>query len=113
MTQVLRIPILIPLAVGAVVTLCTFFIHALSVAASLNLLRRERRLGRTGKNFWSDFPIVVLAMLATLVHANEKVQRTFSARRAAAAHERTSPPPMVKKGDFCTAAAAATPNLDQ
>ena len=53
------------------------------------------------------------AMLATLAHANEKVQRTFSARRASAAHERTSPPPMVKKGDFCTAAAAATPNLDQ
>jgi len=67
MTQPPRIPILLPLAVGAVVILCTFFIHALSVAASLKLLRRERRLGRTGKNFWSDFPIVVLAMLATLV----------------------------------------------
>jgi len=67
MTQVPRIPVLLPLAVGAVVILCTIFIHALSVAASLNLLRRERRLGRTGRSFWSDFPVVVLAMLATLV----------------------------------------------
>ncbi len=66
MTQSIRIPILLPLAVGAVVILCTFFIHALSVSVSLNMLRRERRLGRTGRSFWSDFPVVVLAMLATL-----------------------------------------------
>ena len=66
MTQVPRIPILLPLAVGAVVILCTFLIHALSVSVSLRLLRRERRLGRTGRSFWSDFPIVVLAMVTTL-----------------------------------------------
>jgi hypothetical protein len=66
MTQALRIPILLPLAVGAVVILCTIFIHAMSVAASLNIVRRERRLGRTGRSFWSDFPVVVVAMLATL-----------------------------------------------
>jgi len=66
MTQALRIPILLPLAVGAVVILCTIFIHAMSVAASLNIVRRERRLGRTGRSIWSDFPVVVVAMLATL-----------------------------------------------
>jgi hypothetical protein len=66
MTQVPRIPILLPLAVGAVVILCTICIHALSVAVSLKLLRRERRLGRTGRSFWGDFPVVVVAMLATL-----------------------------------------------
>jgi hypothetical protein len=66
MTQLPRIPILVPLAVGAVVILCTFFIHAMSVSVSLNLLRRERRMGRTGRSFWSDFPVVVVAMLATL-----------------------------------------------
>jgi hypothetical protein len=66
MTQVLHIPILIPLAVGAVVILCTIFIHALSVSVSLNILRHERRMGRTGRSFWRDFPVVVLAMLATL-----------------------------------------------
>ena len=66
MTQALRIPVFIPLAVGAIVILCTFFIHAMSVSVSLNLLRRERRLGRVGRSFWSDFPVVVVAMLATL-----------------------------------------------
>jgi hypothetical protein len=66
MTQALRIPILIPLAVGAVVILCTIFIHALPVSATVHFLRRARRLGRTGTSFWSDFAIVVLAMLATL-----------------------------------------------
>ncbi len=66
MTQVPRIPILLPLAVGAVVILCTIFIHAVSAITSVNFLRRERRLGRTGRSFWSDFPVVVVAMLATL-----------------------------------------------
>jgi hypothetical protein len=66
MTQIPRIPILIPLAVAAAVILCTIFIHALPVSATLEFLRRARRLGRTGKNFWSDFVIIVLAMLATL-----------------------------------------------
>jgi hypothetical protein len=55
MTQVLRIPMLIPLAVGAVVILCTIFIHALPVSATVDFLRRARRLGRAGKSFWSDF----------------------------------------------------------
>jgi hypothetical protein len=66
MTQVLRIPILIPLAVGAVVTLCTIFIHALPFSAVVDLLRRERRLGRIGRSFWRDLPIIVLATLGTL-----------------------------------------------
>jgi carbon starvation protein CstA len=64
MTQALRNSILIPLAVGAVVILCTIFIHALPVSATVDYLRRARRLGRTGKSFWSDFAIIVLAMLA-------------------------------------------------
>jgi len=66
MTLVLRIPILVPLTVGAAVILCTIFIHALPVSATVDFLRRARRLGRTGASFWSDFAIVVLAMLATL-----------------------------------------------
>ncbi len=57
---------LLPLAVGAVVILCTIFIHALPVNATLGFLRRERRLGRTGRSFWSDFPVVVLALVMTL-----------------------------------------------
>jgi hypothetical protein len=66
MTQVLRIPVLIPLALGAVVTLSTIFIHALPVSVTVGFLRRARELGRTGRSFWSDLAIVVLALLATL-----------------------------------------------
>ena len=66
MTQFPRIPILIPLAVGAVPTICTIFIHALAVMATITLVRRERRLGRIGANFWRDFPIVVVAILIML-----------------------------------------------
>jgi hypothetical protein len=51
MTQTPRIPILFPLAVGAAVILCTIFIHAVSAVMSVNLLRRERRLGRAGTSF--------------------------------------------------------------
>jgi len=66
MTQALRIPILIPLAVGALVILCTIFIHALPLSATVDFVRRERRLGRVGRSFWHDLPIIVLAILATL-----------------------------------------------
>jgi hypothetical protein len=34
--------------------------------ATINLVRRERRLGRIGANFWRDFPIVVVAILIML-----------------------------------------------
>ena len=66
MTQIPRIPILIALAVGAGAVVCTIFIHALSLSATVNFVRRERRLGRTGASYWGDFAIVVLAMLFTL-----------------------------------------------
>jgi hypothetical protein len=66
MTQILRIPILIPLAVGAGAIVCTIFIHALPLSATLNFLRHERKHGRTGASFWSDFAIVVLAMMFAL-----------------------------------------------
>jgi hypothetical protein len=66
MTQFPRIPILIPLAVGAVPTICTIFIHGLAVMATINFVRRERRLGRTGEGFLSDFAIVVVAIVFML-----------------------------------------------
>jgi Ion channel len=67
MTQIPRIPILIPLAVSAGAVVCTVFIHALALSATVDFVRRERRLGRAGASFWSDFAIVLLAMLFTLV----------------------------------------------
>jgi hypothetical protein len=66
MTQIPRIPILLPLAVSSGVTVCTVFIHALPLSATVNFVRRERRLGRAGASFWSDCAIVVLAILFML-----------------------------------------------
>ena len=66
MTQIPRIPILIPLLVGTGAIVCTVFVHALPVIATVNFVRRERRLGRAGSSFWRDTPIVVVAMLLTL-----------------------------------------------
>jgi Ion channel len=67
MTQIHRIAILIPLVVGAVAVLCTIFIHALALIATVNFVRHERRLGRAGTSFWIDVAIVGLAMSFGLV----------------------------------------------
>jgi hypothetical protein len=62
MTQIPRIPVFIPLAAGAIPVICTIFIHALAVMATVTFVRRERRLGRAGVNFWNDVGIVTLAI---------------------------------------------------
>ena len=66
MTQVHRITILVPLAVGAVVILCTIMIHALPLTATVNFVRREKKLGRVGTGFWIDIGIVARAILYAL-----------------------------------------------
>jgi hypothetical protein len=72
MTQTHRVAILIPMAVGACAVLCTIFIHALAVGATVNFVRREKRLGRTGAGLWIDLAIVVLTMsFAFLAHLIE------------------------------------------
>jgi hypothetical protein len=60
--QIPRIPVLLPLAVGAIPTISTILIHALAVMATVSFVRRERRLGRAGVNFWNDVGIVTLAI---------------------------------------------------
>jgi hypothetical protein len=62
MTPIPRIPISTPLAVSAIPILCTIFIHALAVMATVSFVRRERRLGRVGVSFWNDVGIVTLAI---------------------------------------------------
>ena len=52
-----------PLAVGIVVVLCTVMIHALALGATVNLVRREQRIGYVGKRFGIDLAIVVVAIL--------------------------------------------------
>src|SRR6201982_3164559 len=67
MTQIHRIAILIPLAVGASAVVCTIFIHALTLSATVNFVRHERRLGRAGARVWIDAGIVALAISFALV----------------------------------------------
>ena len=72
MTQIHRIAILIPLMVGACVVLCTIFIHALAVSATISFVRYEKKLGLAGANSWMDVAIVALAMsIALLAHMVE------------------------------------------
>jgi hypothetical protein len=52
-----------PLAFGIVIVLCTIMIHALALSATVNLVRREQRIGHTGKRFGIDLAIVVVAIL--------------------------------------------------
>jgi hypothetical protein len=72
MTQVHRVAILIPLAVGASAVACTIFIRALAVVATVHFVRRERRLGRVGAGFLIDLSIVALAIsIALMAHLIE------------------------------------------
>jgi hypothetical protein len=72
MTQVHQVAIAGPLAAGAAATLCTIFIHALALGATVNFFRRETRLGRAGMRYLIDFTIVVLVMsFAFVAHVIE------------------------------------------
>jgi hypothetical protein len=67
MMQTQRIAILVPLAVGGVAVICTIMIHALPLSATVNFVRREKRLGHVGTSFWFDMGIVARAILYALV----------------------------------------------
>ena len=66
MTQRHRIAMPAPLAVGPVAVICTIMIHALPLSATVDFVRRERKLGRAGANFWIDMGIVAAAILCAL-----------------------------------------------
>jgi len=65
-TQIHRIAILAPLTVGLVAVICTIMIHALPLSATVAFVRRERKLGHAGTNFWVDMGIVALAISSAL-----------------------------------------------
>jgi hypothetical protein len=67
MIQVRQVAIVAPLIVGAGAVLCTIFIHALALGATVNFYRRETRLGRAGMMYLIDVTIVVLVMSFTFV----------------------------------------------
>jgi len=72
MIQVHRIVVLVPLSVGMVVSICAVMIHVLPVRATINLIRREKRLGRIGTKSWIDMGIFLRVLLyASLAHVME------------------------------------------
>lgn len=61
-----------PLAVSVGAVVCTILIHTVVVVAAVNLVRMEKRGGRTGKSLWFDIAIVVRAIaLALMAHLIE------------------------------------------
>ena len=62
MTQNHQFAILYPLVVGVGAVACTIFIHALALAATVNFVRHERRLGRAGAGALIDLAIVALVV---------------------------------------------------
>ena len=67
-----QVAVLLPLAVGIVVVLCTIMIHALAVGATVNVIRRETRMGLAGTSYWRDVAVVaVVALLAFAAHLIE------------------------------------------
>ena len=62
MTQNHQFAILYPLVVGVGAVACTIFVHALALAATVNLFHHERRLGRAGAGALIDLAIVALAI---------------------------------------------------
>jgi hypothetical protein len=66
-----HIPILLPLVVGIGAILCTILVQAIPVGGTIWFVRRERKSGRTGRNFWTDttivVPVVLLVMVAHLI----------------------------------------------
>jgi hypothetical protein len=72
MTQPHQVAILMPLAVGAIAVLCTIFIHALALGATVNFFRYERRHGRAGAGLRINLAIVVLVIaFAFIAHLIE------------------------------------------
>jgi hypothetical protein len=72
MAQIHRVTILLPLVVGASAVLCTTFIHALALGATVNFFRYERRRGRAGSGFWINLSIAGLVIsLAFVAHLIE------------------------------------------
>ena len=61
-THMPRIATLLPLAVGASAVVCTIFLHALAVSATVHFVRHARTRGRAGTSVWIDMAIVALVI---------------------------------------------------
>ena len=54
-------------------------IHALPLSATVNFVRREKKLGRAGRSFWIDIVIVALATLYAFAAHLIELQKDFLA----------------------------------
>jgi len=50
--------LVVPVLAGSAAVVCTIFIHALPLSATIAFVRREKRLGHLGINFWKDIWLV-------------------------------------------------------
>ena len=62
MTQTKDIAFLMPLVVGLCALAATIVIHALVLNGAIRFFRRQRSLGRAGKSFSIDLPIIGLTI---------------------------------------------------
>ena len=67
MTQNHQFEILFPLVVGVGAVVCTIFVHALAMVATVNLFRYERKRGRAGAGALIDPAILTLVILFAFV----------------------------------------------
>jgi len=67
MTQIHRIPVLLPLAVSIIIFVCTIFVHALPVGATVSIARREKKLSQAQLSLRNNFAIVASIILFALV----------------------------------------------
>jgi hypothetical protein len=66
MTQTKDIALLMPLVVGLCAFAATIVIHAIVLNVAIRFFRHERSLGRAGKSFTIDLPIVGLTIAFAL-----------------------------------------------
>jgi hypothetical protein len=72
MAQHNQFAILFPLAVGLSAVVCTIFVHAITMVATTNLVRYERKRGRAGAGAVIDLAILTLVIsFAFLAHLIE------------------------------------------
>ncbi|WP_342740581.1 ion channel [Bradyrhizobium sp. B117] len=62
MTQHHQFAILFPLVVGVGAVVCTIFVHALAMVATVNLFRYERKRGHAGAHALIDLAILTLVI---------------------------------------------------
>jgi hypothetical protein len=62
MTQNHQFAILFPLEVGVGAVVCTIFVHALAIVATVNLFRYERKRGHAGAGALYDLAILTLVI---------------------------------------------------